>query len=229
MSVAHSRQDVGAPQVAAGAAVPAINPFGAMKNRAPGRRISQFSDITMQPNRLCDLFPRMFRSSALALALSSGLSLAADPSTPETLTHWPAVASQNKPWTRWWWLGSGVDKENLTRELEAFAKAGMGGVEICPIYGAKGAEDRFIDFLSPQWMEMLAHTTREAKRLGLGVDMTTGTGWPFGGPMVTPDMASRGLQRISKSVSGGNRISLKLPDGTLHACARFPNPEHPWT
>jgi hypothetical protein len=193
-----------------------------MKNRAPGRRISQFSHITMQLNRFCNLFPRMFRPSALALALSSGLSLAADPSVPETPTHWPAAASQNKPWTRWWWLGSGVDKVNLTRELEAFAKAGIGGVEICPIYGAMGAEDRFIDFLSPQWMEMLAHTTREAQRLGLGVDMTTGTGWPFGGPMVTPDMASRGLQRISKSVSGGNRVSLKLPDGTLHALRAFP-------
>jgi hypothetical protein len=31
---------------------------------------------------------------------------------------------------------------------------------------------------------MLEHTLREASRLGLGVDMATGTGWPFGGPGV---------------------------------------------
>ena len=37
---------------------------------------------------------------------------------------------------------------------------------------------------------MLAHTTSEAKRLGLGVDMATGTGWPNGGPRVTTEMAS---------------------------------------
>jgi hypothetical protein len=176
----------------------------------------------MQLNRFCDPFPTMLGRSALVLAMASGLSFAADPSIPEPLAHWPAATPQNKPWTRWWWLGSGVDKENVSRELEAFAKAGIGGVEICPIYGAKGAEQRFIDFLAPQWMEMLAHTTREGKRLGIGVDMTTGTGWPFGGPMVTPDMASRGLQRISKSVSGGNRISLKLPDGTLQTLRAFP-------
>src|SRR5262249_14988250 len=36
--------------------------------------------------------------------------------------------------------------------------------------------------LSPKYIEMLAYTAREAQRLGLGVDMATGTGWPFGGP-----------------------------------------------
>lgn len=94
------------------------------------------------------------------------------------------LTSENKPWTRWWWLGSAVDKANLTRELEAFAAAGFGGVEITPIYGAKGAEARNLQFLSDPYVEMLAHVTREAKRLGLGVDMATGTGWPFGGPFV---------------------------------------------
>ncbi len=99
---------------------------------------------------------------------------------------WPALTRENKPWTRWWWLGSAVDKPNLTRELEAIAAAGFGGVEITPIYGAKGYEDRFIPFLSPKYLEMLAFTGAEAKRLGLGVDMATGTGWPFGGPQVGP-------------------------------------------
>lgn len=99
---------------------------------------------------------------------------------------WPGLTRDNKPWTRWWWLGSAVDKPNLTRELEAIAASGFGGVEITPIYGAKGYEDRFIPFLSPKYLEMLAHVGTEAKRLGLGVDMATGTGWPFGGPEVSP-------------------------------------------
>ncbi len=105
---------------------------------------------------------------------------------PTTDLAWPEITRENKPWTRWWWPGSGVDKANLTRQLEQFAAAGLGGFEITPIYGAKGAEDRYIDFLSPKWIEMLTHVGTEAKRLGLGVDMATGTGWPFGGPWVTP-------------------------------------------
>ena len=49
---------------------------------------------------------------------------------------------------------------------------------ITPIYGAKGAESRFIPYLSEHYVEMLSYTTTEAKRLDLSVDMATGTGWP---------------------------------------------------
>ena len=97
---------------------------------------------------------------------------------------WPELTRENKPWTRWWWPGSAVDKASLTWQLEQLAAAGIGGVEITPIYGAMGYEKRYIEFLTPKWMEMLEHTGREAKRLGLGVDMATGTGWPFGGPWI---------------------------------------------
>jgi hypothetical protein len=128
--------------------------------------------------------PRPFLALLAFVALLTTAALGADDLT------WPAVTRQNKPWTRWWWPGSAVDKANLTRELEAIAAAGFGGVEITPIYGAKGYEDRFIDFLSPKWMEMLEHVGREAKRLDLGVDMATGTGWPFGGPWITPEFSN---------------------------------------
>ncbi|MBK8951838.1 MAG: hypothetical protein IPM85_05470 [Chitinophagaceae bacterium] len=44
---------------------------------------------------------------------------------------------------------------------------------------------------------MLQHTLTEGKRLGLGIDMATGTGWPFGGPWVTEADASKYI--ISKT------------------------------
>lgn len=128
---------------------------------------------------------------------------------------WPEVTRETRPWARWWWLGSAVDKVNLTRQLTLFQQAGLGGVEICPIYGAKGYEDHFIDFLSPKWMEMLAHTIREAGRLGLGVDLTTGTGWPFGGPFVSPEDASSGVILKSYNLTAGGTLAEKLPDGHL--------------
>src|SRR5678816_1999730 len=113
-----------------------------------------------------------------------------------------ATSTENtrKPWVRWWWPGSAVDKTNLTRQLEELARAGVGGVEVTPIYGAKGYEDRYIRFLTPEFMAMLEHAAREAKRLGLGIDMATGTGWPFGGPWIDRDHA------LSRAV---------LRDGTL--------------
>ena len=117
--------------------------------------------------------------AALVVACVGGGSGAEEPTE-----HWPELTAQCKPWTRWWWLGSAVDEAGLKHELAAFAEAGFGGVEITPIYGAKGAEDRFLEFLSPEYMQALELTCTEAKRLGLGVDMATGTGWPFGGPIV---------------------------------------------
>lgn len=134
---------------------------------------------------------------------------------PATEENWPPVTAECKPWTRWWWLGSAVDTQNLTRSLEELKQAGFGGVEITPIYGAKGSEDKSIDFLSPKWMAMLAHTTSEAKRLGLGVDMATGTGWPFGGPRVTTEDASARVVMQKYDVAAGESLKGSLPRGRL--------------
>ena len=99
-------------------------------------------------------------------------------------TEWPVSSQESKPWTRWWWMENAVDKENITRELEEMADAGIGGVEITPIYGVKGEEARFIEFLSPEFSEMLKFTIEEANRLGMGVDLPPGSGWRCGGPFV---------------------------------------------
>ena len=131
---------------------------------------------------------RFHRRLSLALAaffLATNGAFAA-----EDAFAWPAITAQTKPWAFNWWMGSAVDKTNLTHELERYAAAGLGGIHIIPIYGAKGWEDKYITYLSPQWMEMMGWTVSEAKRLGMGVDMTTGSGWCFGGPQVTDEDAN---------------------------------------
>ena len=112
------------------------------------------------------------------------------------------VENQTKPWTRWWWMGNSVTKEGITQHLETFSEAGLGGVEIVPIYGEKGDEHNFIEYLSDDWIEMLLHTLREAERLDLGVDMTLGSGWPYGGSWITEEYAAQ-------------KVSALFPDGQL--------------
>lgn len=130
---------------------------------------------------------------------------------------WPVVTRTSRPWTRWWWMGSAVDKTNLTSLLEQYSKAGIGGVEITPIYGVKGYEDRFINYLSPKWMEVLDYTVREAERIGVGVDMPTGTAWPFGGPQVgVKDEDIRVILKTYKLDAGSSLGKpLKHPKGTF--------------
>ena len=101
------------------------------------------------------------------------------------VSPWPESTNINQPWARWWWMGSAVDKPNLKQSLIDFHNVGIGGVEITPIYGVKGEEKNFIDYLSPKWMEMLDYTIKTADSLHMQVDMVLGTGWPYGGAHVT--------------------------------------------
>jgi hypothetical protein len=128
---------------------------------------------------------------------------------------WPAVTRECRPWSRWWWLGSAVDKDNLTKLLAQYSKAGLGGVEICPIYGIKGLEESFVEFLSLKWIQMFEHTMKTAEEVDMGVDLTTGTGWPFGGPNVSDRIASGRLILKHYDLEGGDAFNSKLPEGKL--------------
>jgi hypothetical protein len=112
-----------------------------------------------------------------------------------------------KPWAYWWWMGSAVNKADIRKNLEDFSTAGFGGMHIIPIYGVKGEEANFVPYLSPQWLEMLDYTCIEAKKLGLGIDMTLGTGWPYGGSQVKATDAAQAFQIQSIEVKGAEKIT----------------------
>lgn len=143
-------------------------------------------------------------------------------------TPWPETTSQTKTWARWWWMGSAVDKPNLKASLIDFQKAGIGGVEITPIYGVKGQEANFIDFLSPKYLDMLDYTIKIADSLNIQVDMVLGTGWPYGGAHVTIPYAATKLVterfEIKKNESITKTITVdatkdKMPVKLLHVLA----------
>ncbi len=119
---------------------------------------------------------------------------------------WPEITKESKPWTRWWWMGSAVDQENITSLMEQYADAGFGGLEIAPIYGVRGREEQYLDFLSPEWMDALKTSVSEAERHGMGLDMTVGTGWPFGGPQITPEHAASRLIFQKYKLSAGESL-----------------------
>lgn len=96
----------------------------------------------------------------------------------------PTPTQESKPGVRWWWMGSAVDKGNLKWNLDEYAKAGIGAVEITPLYGVQGNDKNDIPYLSQKWMDMLQFVEKENQQVGIETDMATGTGWPFGGPWV---------------------------------------------
>jgi len=124
--------------------------------------------------------------------------------------EWPAIQAEARPGSRWWWMGSAVDKANLTYNLESYAKAGIGGLELTPIYGVQGNKANEIPFLSPSWMQLLQHTQDEGKRLSIQIDMNTGTGWPFGGPNVTIEEAAFRSIFQEYHLQGGTQLSERI-------------------
>ena len=97
---------------------------------------------------------------------------------------WPSPRQEAKPGTRWWWMGSAVNKNDLRWNLTEYAHAGIGTVEITPLYGVQGNEKNELPFLSSRWMSALKDVQDISGELGIEVDMNCGTGWPFGGPHV---------------------------------------------
>ncbi len=132
-------------------------------------------------------------SLTTTLLLTAGLAThtftalaAAVPASP--IHDWPfQITANHRPGTYWWCPGSAFTKEDIDWNLERLHEAGFGFVHIVPIYGAQGAEARYIPYLSPQWMEMFGYVVRKAQALGMFVDMTTGTGWCFGGTNLPAD------------------------------------------
>lgn len=85
-----------------------------------------------------------------------------------------------------------VEKEELKREIKLFADNHFGGVEIQPLAlvfptKGKGRADRIMSYDTPLYYENLYSVFEEARKNGLTVDMTNGSGWPSGGPHLTEE------------------------------------------
>lgn len=112
-----------------------------------------------------------------------------------------------RPGLRWWWPGGAVEVAELRRELAEMVDAGFGGAEIAMIRLAVpeaydtsdgGVDDVFTD----GFFRKVGQAIAAGGRLGMWVDYTLGSGWPFGGGHITPELASMELTSSFTDVSG---------------------------
>ena len=121
------------------------------------------------------------------------------------------------PFTRWWWPGNDVTIKELQREIKLFADNGLAGVEIQPSFeglNEEGPADRLkrqLSWNTPSFYEHLRVVMETAKKAGLIVDLNAGSGWPIGGPQITPDSSLLTLAFADTVVSGGKGISITIP------------------
>jgi hypothetical protein len=123
---------------------------------------------------------------------------------------WPAVTKESKPWARWWLPGSIVSQRDMTAALKKYSAAGIGGLELTVLYGVKGQESKFINYLSPDWMKMFVSTLSEAKKFNLGMDLANASSWPFGGPWVDEQDASKYVAYKTFELKEGESLKEKV-------------------
>jgi hypothetical protein len=110
---------------------------------------------------------------------------------------------------RWWWFGPAVTKPELEREMQIMKEGGIGGFEVQPVYPLTLDDPeksiRNFPFLSDEYIDALRFVSARARELGLRMDLTVGSGWPYGGPQVSIDQAAGMLRSERVKVEAGSR------------------------
>ncbi|HMD50251.1 MAG TPA: glycosyl hydrolase, partial [Bryobacteraceae bacterium] len=115
---------------------------------------------------------------------------------------------------RWWWFGPAVTKPELEREMRAMKQGGIGGFEVQPVYplALDDPEHGFrnLPYLSPEFLDSLQFTGAKARELGLRMDLTLGSGWPYGGPHIPIAEAASAL-RMERIPIPAHAASIAVP------------------
>ena len=142
----------------------------------------------------------------------------ADPSVATMEGAFAAPPTETRPMLRWWWFGPAVIKPQLGREMDFMRAGGFGGFEVQPTYplaldgqypGLKN-----IKFLSPEFYDLLGFTAAKAKEIGLRMDLTLGSGWPYGGPMFTREEAAQSIRFAGAVPIAAGQTSVAAPEWT---------------
>jgi hypothetical protein len=119
-----------------------------------------------------------------------------------------------RPMVRWWWFGAAVVKPEILRELQQMKADGIGGAELAFEYPevlddpAKGIKN--LPFLSPEMLDDVKYAQAEGRKLGLRIDVTLGSGWPYGGPNTSLADASSRFRTAEVPVPA-NATSVAVP------------------
>lgn len=158
---------------------------------------------------------RLARGAVLLFSLSTVLF--AQGSGKDLRQNFLNPPSDARPMMRWWWFGPAVTKPEIKKELETMRGAGIGGVEIQPVYplmlddAGKGIKN--LPYMSAEFLDDVSFANKTAQSLGLRVDITLGSGWPYGGPKTTLAQAAGRLKVIFVPITGSVVTSPKLAEG----------------
>jgi hypothetical protein len=118
---------------------------------------------------------------------------------------------------RWWWFGTEVEKPEILRELQQMKADGIGGAELAFVYpevlDSRNPDDPAknlvnFPFLSAPMLDAVHYAQAEGRKLGLRIDVTLCSGWPYGGPATTLAEAATRLRTIEVPVAAHALVAI---------------------
>lgn len=119
-----------------------------------------------------------------------------------------------KPLTWYHVMNSNLSAEGITKDFEAMAKTGIGGVLYFNI-GQNISKGKVL-FNTPEHIDLIGHMAQEAKRLGLSFGIHNADGWSSsGGPWNKPEHGMKQVTWnetiVSSNANNLGNINVKLP------------------
>lgn len=134
---------------------------------------------------------------------------AQSPPDPEAFRNPPPEV---RPHTLYFWMNGNVTKEGIDADLQAMRDIGLGGVLMFD--GSSDVPKGPVDYLSPQWLDLMTHMMGKADQLGLKVGLHNAPGWSSsGGPWIRPEQAMQQIVWTEARVTGDGiaPVSVQLP------------------
>ena len=122
----------------------------------------------------------------------------------------PPASAKPRTWMHA--MSGNMSKEGMTKDLEALAAAGQGGVLLFNI--AQGIPYGNVPYNSPEHQDIIKHAAKECERLGLTFGVHNCDGWSSsGGPWVNPEESMK-MVVWSETITDGGEVNLNLTQPT---------------
>ena len=138
---------------------------------------------------------------------------------------WNNPPLEYHPYARWWWPGGAVETDEIQRELSVMRDAGFGGVELAEVvFGLaldeveNNPEIRTVG--TPEFFQKVLVAAQEARNLGMGFDVTLGSGWP-GGVQNASSAPERQLLMSSLQIEGPILYDRTVPPPEIPYSVQF--------
>jgi hypothetical protein len=158
---------------------------------------------------------KSFASVAIVATLFTAGSLSAADNISQLQSSFDQPPDNARIMVRWWWFGPAATKPEIEREMTVMKQGGIGGFEATTCYplalngGLPGLTN--YGLLSPEHLDALRFAAAKAKELGLRMDLTMASGWPYGGPEISRSNAVDAIRESAPvSVSPG-QTSVEMP------------------